>query len=88
MKTELSRQQELVTEVVLLCQLINYRLDELEPCIFKNDAKKLLQNLIAQSGKIDKIVNTFTTRLEGGEDQYQYVANGLDIYFKKLHDGN
>ena len=85
---KLNRQQELCTEVVLLCQLINYRLDELEPCEFKKDAKKLLQNLIAQSEKIDKIVNTFTTRLEGSEDQYNYVANGLDVYFKKLHDGN
>ncbi len=86
MKTEQEKQIELISEVTLLSQLINYRLDELQPCIFKKNTKKLLQNLIAQSEKIDKVVNDITTKLEGGEDQYQYIANGLDTYFKKLHD--
>ena len=88
MKTEQAKQIELISEITLLSQLINYRLDELQPCIFKGQTKIMFQNLQAQSEKIDKVVNAFTTKLEGGEDQYQYIANGLDNYFKKLHDGN
>lgn len=86
MKTEQKKQIELISEITLLSQLINYRLDELQPCVFKNKTKVLFTNLREQSIKLDKVINPFTTKLEGNEDLYTKAVDYIDNYFKKLHD--
>lgn len=85
MKTEQEKQIELISEITLLSQLINYRLDELQPCIFKNKTKVLFTNLREQSVKLDKVINPFTTRLEGNEDLYTKAVDYIDKAIKQIH---
>jgi hypothetical protein len=85
MKTEQEKQIELISEITLLSQLINYRLDELQPCIFKNKTKVLFTNLREQSVKLDKVINPFTTRLEGNEDLYTKAVGYIDKAIKQIH---
>jgi hypothetical protein len=45
----------------------------------------LFTNLREQSVKLDKVINPFTTRLDGNEDLYAKAVDYIDEAIKQIH---
>lgn len=77
----MNEQVKLIGQIMTICQVLNYKLDELQPCIFKGQTKVLIKNLQAQSEKVDSIVNSMTTKIDN-HGCYLRVVEQIDKIFE------